>query len=146
MGEAKPTQWDETPCEHCGEPEGRHYVGRCNSVHSHKFYTPVSDSSLSYRQLVERVKELEGALASVTNVYAAMRTTLSEKYPQDGWSKETMTLDAARSALSKARPNTAEGEAKDDSGLKDAARESEYQRGYRQGYEQRDAEVRGALA
>ena len=27
----------------------------------------------------------------------------------------------------------------------DAARESEYQRGYRQGYEQRDAEVRGAL-
>ena len=29
--------------------------------------------------------------------------------------------------------------------LEDAARESEYLRGYRQGYEQRDAEVRGAL-
>lgn len=33
-----------------------------------------------------------------------------------------------------------------DSVLVDAARESEYQRGYRHGYEQRDAEVRGALA
>ena len=30
--------------------------------------------------------------------------------------------------------------------LEDAVRESEYQRGYRHGYEQRDAEVRGALA
>ena len=28
----------------------------------------------------------------------------------------------------------------------DAARESEYRRGYRHGYEQRDAEVRGAMA
>ena len=36
--------------------------------------------------------------------------------------------------------------AKADSVLEDAARESEYQRGYRHGYEQRDAEVRGALA
>ena len=33
-----------------------------------------------------------------------------------------------------------------DSVLEDAARGSEYQRGYRHGYEQRDAEVRGALA
>ncbi len=33
-----------------------------------------------------------------------------------------------------------------DSVLEDAARESEYRRGYRHGYEQRDAEVRGALA
>jgi len=32
-----------------------------------------------------------------------------------------------------------------DSVLEDAARESEYRRGYRHGYEQRDAEVRGAL-
>jgi hypothetical protein len=30
--------------------------------------------------------------------------------------------------------------------LEDAAQESEYRRGYRHGYEQRDAEVRGALA
>ena len=33
-----------------------------------------------------------------------------------------------------------------DSVLEDAARESEYRRGYRHGYNQRDAEVRGALA
>ena len=33
-----------------------------------------------------------------------------------------------------------------DSVQEDAARESEYRRGYRHGYEQRDAEVRGALA
>ena len=33
-----------------------------------------------------------------------------------------------------------------DSVLEDAAQESEYRRGYRRGYEQRDAEVRGALA
>ena len=34
-----------------------------------------------------------------------------------------------------------------DSGVQDdAARESEYRRGYRHGYEQRDAEVRGAMA
>lgn len=33
-----------------------------------------------------------------------------------------------------------------DSVQEDAARESEYQRGYRHGYEQRDAEVRGSLA
>jgi hypothetical protein len=33
-----------------------------------------------------------------------------------------------------------------DSVLEDAAQESEYRRGYRHGYEQRDAEVRGALA
>lgn len=33
-----------------------------------------------------------------------------------------------------------------DSVLEDAARESEYRRGYRHGYEQRDAEVRGAMA
>ena len=33
-----------------------------------------------------------------------------------------------------------------DSVLEDAAQESEYRRGYRHGYEQRDAEVRGAMA
>ena len=33
-----------------------------------------------------------------------------------------------------------------DSVQEDAARESEYRRGYRHGYEQRDAEVRGAMA
>lgn len=33
-----------------------------------------------------------------------------------------------------------------DSVLEDAAQESDYRRGYRHGYEQRDAEVRGALA
>ena len=33
-----------------------------------------------------------------------------------------------------------------DSVQEDAAQESEYRRGYRHGYEQRDAEVRGALA
>ena len=33
-----------------------------------------------------------------------------------------------------------------DSVPEDAARESEYRRGYRHGYEQRDAEVRGAMA
>ena len=43
-------------------------------------------------------------------------------------------VDAARAARAPA-----------DSVLEDAARESEYLRGYRQGYEQRDAEVRGAL-
>ena len=36
--------------------------------------------------------------------------------------------------------------ARPDSVLEDAERESEYRRGYRHGYEQRDAEVRGALA
>ena len=35
---------------------------------------------------------------------------------------------------------------KADSVQEDAARESEYRRGYRHGYEQRDAEVRGAMA
>lgn len=34
----------------------------------------------------------------------------------------------------------------DSGGQDDAARESEYRRGYRHGYEQRDAEVRGAMA
>ena len=37
-------------------------------------------------------------------------------------------------------------EAQADSVQEDAARESEYRRGYRHGYEQRDAEVRGAMA
>ena len=36
--------------------------------------------------------------------------------------------------------------AQSDSVQEDAARESEYRRGYRHGYEQRDAEVRGAMA
>ena len=35
---------------------------------------------------------------------------------------------------------------KAESAQEDAARESEYRRGYRHGYEQRDAEVRGAMA
>ena len=47
--------------------------------------------------------------------------------------------DAAEALLRAAR-------APADSALEGAARESEYQRGYRHGYEQRDAEVRGALA
>lgn len=88
-------------------------------------------------QLVARVKELEELLNGVL----LMDRMYSGRIVIEGWQEEVL-----HAALSKARPNTAEGEAKDDSGLKDAARESEYQRGYRQGYEQRDAEVRGALA
>jgi len=47
--------------------------------------------------------ELLEALDKLTDVYAAMRVELVKQYPQDGWSVETMTLDAARAALSKAR-------------------------------------------
>lgn len=44
-------------------------------------------------------ERLRDALKSVVDVYAAVRQTLEEKYPEDGWSAETMTIDAARAAL-----------------------------------------------
>lgn len=46
------------------------------------------------------IARLRQALEQVTNVYAAVRETLAEKYPLDGWSKNTMTIDAAHAALS----------------------------------------------
>ena len=52
-------------------------------------------------------------------------------------------FDFARAVLAKwGQPAPAQA----DSVQEDAARESEYRRGYRHGYEQRDAEVRGAMA
>lgn len=95
----------------------------------------------AYDQLVERVKELEEACKHCEDLL--MRHEIN---CINGEEIADTALAMLRAALSKARPNTAEGEAQADSGLKDAARESEYQRGYRHGYEQRDAEVRGLLA
>lgn len=43
------------------------------------------------------------ALEQITNVYQSMRETLNEKYPQDGWSAETMTLDKAKAVLTAAK-------------------------------------------
>ncbi|VVE59523.1 hypothetical protein PIN31009_05569 [Pandoraea iniqua] len=54
-------------------------------------------------QLIAAAPELLEALDKLTDVYAAMRVNLVKQYPQDGWSTETMTLDAARAALAKAR-------------------------------------------
>lgn len=53
-------------------------------------------------RLIAAAPELLEALKLVTDVYAAMRETLSSKYPADGWSAETMTIDAARAAIAKA--------------------------------------------
>lgn len=107
MSEAKPTQWDETPCEHCGESEGRHYVGRCHSVHSHKFYTPVGDSSLSYRQLVERVKELEKAAADFMEAQAALDNREGMGINAEPYEvlmhRRNVAWDDLEAALSKAR-------------------------------------------
>ena len=71
----------------------------------------------------------------------------------NGWTRQNGDdLPGARSALFAAihayaqastRPTTSP---QADSVQEDAARESEYRRGYRHGYEQRDAEVRGAMA
>ena len=56
---------------------------------------------------------------------------------------EIALLKNALMDAEESRPSTT---AQADSVLEDAARESEYRRGYRHGYEQRDAEVRGAMA
>ena len=53
---------------------------------------------------------------------------------------------AEKIALASAPAQPVAEPANADSVLEDAARESEYRRGYRHGYEQRDAEVRGAMA
>lgn len=53
--------------------------------------------------LVAAAPELYEALAQITDVYAAMREILSSKYPLEGWSAESMTLDRARNALAKSR-------------------------------------------
>lgn len=57
------------------------------------------ETGLTPRQLVEQRDALAKALLQTTDVYEAMRSKLSEMYPQDGWSAETMTIDQARAAL-----------------------------------------------
>ena len=58
------------------------------------------NSSPTAAQINQQIVE---ALEQITNVYQSMRETLHEKYPQDGWSAETMTLDKAQAALRAAR-------------------------------------------
>lgn len=64
-------------------------------------------TGLTPSQLVERVKELEGALRGLDEAYcrAGSPLTREERF------EDRKRLIAARAALSKARPNTAEGEA-----------------------------------
>lgn len=64
---------------------------------------PYSDEAKANASLFAAAPELLEALDKLTDVYAAMRVELVRQYPQDGWSTETMTLDAAHAALSKAR-------------------------------------------
>ena len=49
------------------------------------------------------IHELVEALNQITDVYEAMRGILAEKYPQDGWSGETMTIGKARAILARAK-------------------------------------------
>ena len=76
------------------------------------------------------------ALAQLRHLYqnmvnGAVRDTASAKRIAEG------LLAPAIEALERGTPPAAQ---------EDASRESEYRRGYLHGYEQRDAEVRGALA
>lgn len=45
--------------------------------------------------------ELLRMLESVTDVYASVRKTMADLHPMDGWSAQTMTIDAARALIQK---------------------------------------------
>lgn len=53
-------------------------------------------------RLIAAAPSLLAALQTMTEVYSAMRETLAKKYPMDGWTAETMTIDAARAAIAEA--------------------------------------------
>lgn len=63
--------------------------------------------AIANARLIAAAPDLLEALRLVTNLYASMRSTLAEKYPQDGWSANTMTLDQAHAAIAKAQGATA---------------------------------------
>lgn len=52
---------------------------------------------------------LVDALDQITAVYIDMRNFLAEKYPNDGWSVGTMTIDGALAALAQAQAQPAQG-------------------------------------
>lgn len=54
-------------------------------------------------KLIAAAPDLLEALELVTNIYAAMRESLSVKYPEDGWSAEAMSIDQARKAIARAK-------------------------------------------
>lgn len=131
MGEAKPTPgpwWlDEYGNLRCGVPVYRDRVlitGISMPTGNSKDYeeakanrdllfdagTMFHTTGLTPSQLVERVKELEGAAKLVLDWYEAE----NDHSKTDFYQRMQMCRDseyAIRSALSKARPNTAEGEA-----------------------------------
>ena len=81
------------------------------------------------------------ASAHVLHLVQAAFAEVAMAYPKAfALHKVGLADTAVRKALAAYTPQTA------DSVQEDAARESEYRRGYRHGYEQRDAEVRGAMA
>lgn len=57
-------------------------------------------------RLIAAAPELLDALDQITGVYESMRETLAAKYPDDGWSAETMSIDKARAAIAKATGST----------------------------------------
>ena len=83
-------------------------------------------------------KGLEETIEAVRAAVNAQKTSASTSQP-GGFDAGDMASAAAQGY----RDGWTAAQA--DSVLEDAAREPEYLRGYRQGYEQRDAEVRGAL-
>lgn len=129
MGEAKPTpgvwKWDSDPVK--GDPLGRvrFRVVTIGKTITQCYYSSSDENAeadarliadagtvfhttgLTPRQLVERVKELEEALRGLDDAYcrAGSPLTREERF------EDRKRLIAARAALSKARPNTAEGEA-----------------------------------
>lgn len=58
----------------------------------------VADASL-----IAAAPDLLEALELITNIYSAMRESLSVKYANDGWSAVTMSIDQARKAIARAK-------------------------------------------
>ena len=103
--------------------------------------TQVTEQQEAPRErLAESAQAAHAAVAGLDRGYARR---LAEALHENG---DPVSVDAAEEfeRLLAGAPTAQAAPAAQGDAL-DAARESEYRRGYRHGYEQRDAEVRGAL-
>lgn len=53
------------------------------------------------KELQAQHDDLLEALKLITKVYAGVRETLASRYPGDGWSKDSMSIDQAHAAIAK---------------------------------------------
>lgn len=134
MSEAKPTPG---PCYHHGPSGSQHTAGGFINTTPDRNGSPVicsvygtngqpheanarliidafdtmTTTGLTPSQLVERVKELESVLSDARNELYSLINTHNKQDEHDGsWLYDWQTVVEIDAALSKARPNTAEGE------------------------------------